>query len=421
MKLNLGGGSWKIAGYQNRDRIFGQEVYPLTDLPDGCAEEIRASHVLEHFPVREVEDVIREWVRVLKPGGWLRIAVPDFAVICNLYQEMRAGKIKDVPVAGYLMGGQQDANDYHKAVFDKDTLTALMDVAGLTDIQQWQSEISDCANLPVSLNLKGRKRESVTSGLTEPSLAAGREVTRNAGANKGSLAVDMKVAALVSVPRLGWQDNFGSAQRGLRCDDFDIPLYRFGGAFWHYGMQNGLEEFIQRGLDWALAMDYDTVFDSDDVRELLILAAQYPDAAAIVPLQAKRGFDDMLFTMADHFGRIRPEMPISAFDDDLTEINSGHFGLTMINLNKLKLLPKPWLDCQPNEHGEWRDGRTDADVYFWDMLKKHQRKFYQANRVRIGHLQLVVSWVTQEFKIAHQYVRDYQTNGKPAGVREEQR
>ena len=35
--------------------------------PDGVADEIRASHVLEHFSHTITLDVLREWARVLKP------------------------------------------------------------------------------------------------------------------------------------------------------------------------------------------------------------------------------------------------------------------------------------------------------------------------------------------------------------------
>lgn len=36
-----------------------------------------ASHVLEHIPWYKTEEVLREWVRVLKPGGVLEVWVPD--------------------------------------------------------------------------------------------------------------------------------------------------------------------------------------------------------------------------------------------------------------------------------------------------------------------------------------------------------
>ena len=43
------------------------------------------SHLLEHLYMEEGEDLIRECFRVLKPGGILRIVVPDLERICRDY------------------------------------------------------------------------------------------------------------------------------------------------------------------------------------------------------------------------------------------------------------------------------------------------------------------------------------------------
>lgn len=150
LKLNLGSGSCPIDGYVNIDRKTGRQAYPL-DYEDNTVDEIRASHILEHFSLGEVGQVVRHWSSKLKPGGVLKIAVPDFAKIAEMY------KTDGDHVAGYLCGGQVDENDFHKSIFDRKSLTALLDHAGLYDITHWDSEIEDCASLPVSLNLQAVK------------------------------------------------------------------------------------------------------------------------------------------------------------------------------------------------------------------------------------------------------------------------
>ncbi len=76
-KLNLGAGSAPMDGWENLDRKTGEEIYPLNR--DGV-DEIRASHVLEHFSHQKIPTVLADWVGALKPGGLLKIAVPDFNI-----------------------------------------------------------------------------------------------------------------------------------------------------------------------------------------------------------------------------------------------------------------------------------------------------------------------------------------------------
>jgi len=169
MKLNLGAGSRPIAGYVNIDRCYGRgtdadptgltrngEVYPVvvndskklagfTIIKEGEVDEIRASHVLEHFPHGQTLDILTHWACILAPGCWLKIAVPDFAKIAQWYLAEAEG----LPLEGYCMGGQTDENDFHKAIFDERSLRRAFAQLGLVDIQHWTSEIEDCAALPV--------------------------------------------------------------------------------------------------------------------------------------------------------------------------------------------------------------------------------------------------------------------------------
>jgi len=109
VRLNLGCGSNEFPGWVNIDRKLGTEVYPLP-YADDSVDEIRASHILEHASFLEAQEWLREWVRVLKPGGTIKVAVPGFEKIVEL------GK-SDAHWQYYLMGGQTTDNDYHKSVW----------------------------------------------------------------------------------------------------------------------------------------------------------------------------------------------------------------------------------------------------------------------------------------------------------------
>lgn len=156
IKLNLGGGTNPIPGYEVVDRITGKEAYPLA-YADNSADEIRASHILEHFSHRWTLRVIEDWVRVLRPGGLLKIAVPDFEWIVEKYHSDEAGSL---PLEAYLMGSQIAEDDgSHLAIFNEAKLQTLMEMAGLVQITRWTGDEADCSGLPVSLNLQGYKPE----------------------------------------------------------------------------------------------------------------------------------------------------------------------------------------------------------------------------------------------------------------------
>ena len=65
----------------------------ITSLPfaDGAAALVYASHVFEYFDRQEAPLVLREWRRVLRPGGVLRLAVPDFEAVARLYLRPDSG------------------------------------------------------------------------------------------------------------------------------------------------------------------------------------------------------------------------------------------------------------------------------------------------------------------------------------------
>ena len=85
IKLDLGAGAISPEGFTPLGNVNGTSIFPLP-YADGSVDVIRASHVLEHFPHRQIVGRHQaEWVRALKPGGVLQIAVPDFKVIAERY------------------------------------------------------------------------------------------------------------------------------------------------------------------------------------------------------------------------------------------------------------------------------------------------------------------------------------------------
>jgi hypothetical protein len=380
MKLDLGAGAVSPEGYTARGNINGTTIYPLPEA-DGTVDAIRASHVLEHFPHRVVPEVIKDWVRALRPGGELRIAVPDFARITEDY---RAGKYQ--PTEGYVMGGQTDEADYHKSLFDADHLRRLMAAAGLMMVRPWRSELEDCAALPISLNLAGIKPHRS----------------------------EIAVSAVMSVPRLGFMDNFFAAFEAL--PQLRVKLRRVTGAYWGQCLERGIEEALREDdPDAILTLDYDTVFTRRDAATLMQLMCCHPQADAIAPIQAARGKALPLFTVradGENCGRV----PREAFAADLSRVNTAHFGLTLLSATKLRQLPKPWFHDVPSASGDWGDGRMDADIAFWRKWEEAGNSLCLANRVAVGHLDLMVRWPGRDLAAIYQPVGDWRSDGPPENV-----
>jgi len=384
VKLNLGAGGIDLPGFTPIDRKDGKEVYPLSDYKDGTVEEIYASHILEHFSHREVPQVLTEWMRVLAPGGCLRVAVPNMDwMIKQVTNEVPV----PIPMQSYIMGGQADENDFHKTIFDRDTLLELMINSGFERIGEWAPIIKDCASLDVSLNLMGYKP------------------TRPIGQPEG-------IYAVLSCPRFGPLIHMQCAMGAFA--QLHIGWHMGQSAYWSHMLSMLMETCIAESkCRYVLATDYDTIFTAQDVLELYRLMEALPEWDALMPLQQKRSGDEILAGIFANSGAMRKQFYVSEFEQHVTQAKHGHFGLTMFRADKLRELSKPWMTETPDPTGSWGAGRVDPDIDFWRTWKKAGNTLGLANRVVTGHLQEMITWPNRGMKPVFQYVADYQTDGIP--------
>jgi predicted SAM-dependent methyltransferase len=139
MKLHLGCGKRFIPGFVHIDAIDFPHVDhvatidSLSFIRDDSVSLIYACHVLEHFKRADVMRVLREWLRVLQPNGVLRIAVPDFAKLVEVYQKNRDIK----QVVGPIFGGQDYLYNIHYNIFDEHSLAELLGKAGYSKVQRY--------------------------------------------------------------------------------------------------------------------------------------------------------------------------------------------------------------------------------------------------------------------------------------------
>ena len=89
--LNLGCGHRYHPEWTNYDLVSHSSAVIAHDLSSGIPQQdascgvVYHSHVLEHLRRSQALPFLRECARVLKPGGVLRIAVPDLEQICRGY------------------------------------------------------------------------------------------------------------------------------------------------------------------------------------------------------------------------------------------------------------------------------------------------------------------------------------------------
>lgn len=365
-KLNLGSGPNKLDGYKNIDLLFGTKAYPL-DVPDESCDEIRASHLLEHFPYERGGEIIKHWVSKLKPGGILKIAVPDFGKIVSYYQ---SGQKQ--PVQQYLMGGHVDENDFHQAIYDETSLRQAMEACGLIGVTTW-NDGHDCCNLDVSLNLQGTRSGQVVS-----------------------VEQEIRLAAVMSMPRLCFTDNIFTAQRAFL--PLGVDVQKGTGVYWSQVLTDMMEQHLDK--DYIITLDYDSFFHKNHVIRLCQHMQENPDVDAIVPVQVKREGESTLF------GCTKEQEDANGV---LVPITTGHFGLTIFRTTALKQLTRPWFLGVPNKHGRWKENRMDPDIYFWHKFVKEGHTAMLAKDVCIGHLQMMCTFPghpKDSYRPVHRYMNN---------------
>lgn len=141
-RLHLGSGRKRIPGYLNVDIDVSTRPDVVAIMNDLCqvetnsVEAIYACHVLEHTHRGTVQEVLEEWHRVLKPGGELRVAVPDFGTIVTLYLD----GVHLERLWGLLYGGGKTPWDDHRVIFDYETLCLYLQKAGFHSMCKYDAD-----------------------------------------------------------------------------------------------------------------------------------------------------------------------------------------------------------------------------------------------------------------------------------------
>lgn len=120
--------SWKI----DKARDFTK---PMTDIGDQTIDYIVAWHIIEHVGLHENASLIKEWIRVLKPGGKLFIACPDLSKIAKHLVD-RDGPWEQWYICMVNLFGPYNGSigDYHKWGYNEEELKKLLTENGFGSV-----------------------------------------------------------------------------------------------------------------------------------------------------------------------------------------------------------------------------------------------------------------------------------------------
>jgi predicted SAM-dependent methyltransferase len=117
--------------------IVTDEITSLPDFSNGTVDLIYMCHILEHIKRKELKKVLSEMKRVLKDGGVLRLSVPDFDKLVEVYKASG----KDInTISCQLMGGQDHEYNIHYSVFNHRRLTELLKEVGFQEVVPWDPD-----------------------------------------------------------------------------------------------------------------------------------------------------------------------------------------------------------------------------------------------------------------------------------------
>jgi predicted SAM-dependent methyltransferase len=174
LRLHLGCGAIDWPGFVNIDGIdrphihLVQSLTRLNRFKNNSVAFIYTSHTLEHFPRAQTIHILKEWFRVLVPGGRLCVSVPDFDRILEVYRD--GGDVN--AILPPLFGGQDYPFNFHFTTFNAASLERALKDAGFSSVEPWAHgsdafhnlpdwsgrtfQVSD-REIPISLNLEAVK------------------------------------------------------------------------------------------------------------------------------------------------------------------------------------------------------------------------------------------------------------------------
>lgn len=181
-RLEIGPGQVRLPGFETlnvketeiTDHVGRAERPPF---PDATFDEVYSSHCIEHVEWHQVEATIRQWVRILKPGGLLEVHTVNAVPLLEAMLEWeRTGTTARKPgtwkqnlhrdhpllaaagrILNYAKKGDAGTAWMHRAIITPRYLAELFTGAGLVDLEPVAEPRGDKKHRMVNMGLRGRK------------------------------------------------------------------------------------------------------------------------------------------------------------------------------------------------------------------------------------------------------------------------
>ena len=145
VQLHLGCGEKYIPGFIHIDFAkhphidYSSDIRHLSMFDDCSVDLIYCCHALEYFNRQEVVTVLKEWGRVLRVGGLIRLSVPDFESIVKVYLTYKDLDHQGIlgPLYGRWQNSASNESLYHKTAYDFRSLEKVLQSAGFSNVVRY--------------------------------------------------------------------------------------------------------------------------------------------------------------------------------------------------------------------------------------------------------------------------------------------
>lgn len=147
--VHIGCGELNDPRYINIDARSMPHIHYVTrdlkidQFPPDSIDLVYACHVVEHLSHWKLLPILSNWFSRLKYGGILRVSVPNFDAIIEIYQD-QGKNIEAIKLP--LLGGQEHDFNYHNAIFNYKYLYDLLQSCGFTTIREWDPKSASYYN-----------------------------------------------------------------------------------------------------------------------------------------------------------------------------------------------------------------------------------------------------------------------------------